>query len=110
MDLKVNQLQQLTQMEAPKNNTPAQEDFKFTLIRNIDESELQEKLSALMKDIEEYDHPHPGIRMYYSIILYSFWIGRVRDFGEDTMAILNSGSHAVISYDKSVLLKLRTPF
>lgn len=64
----------------------------------------------LMKDIEEYDHPHPGIRMYYSIILYSFWIGRVRDFGEDTMAILNSGSHAVISYDKSVLLKLRTPF
>ena len=53
MDLKVNQLQQLTQMEAPKNNTPAQEDFKFTLIRNIDESELQEKLSALMKDIEE---------------------------------------------------------
>ena len=53
MDIKVNQLQQLTQMEAPKNSTPQNEDFKFTLIRNIDESELQDKLASLMKDIEE---------------------------------------------------------
>lgn len=53
MDIKVNQLQQLTQMEAPKNNTPHEEDFKFTLIKNIDESELKDKLASLMKDIEE---------------------------------------------------------
>lgn len=53
MDIKVNQLQQLTQMEAPKNNVSKNEDFKFTLIKNIDETELKEKLSSLMKDIEE---------------------------------------------------------
>ena len=32
------------------------------------------------KSIDEYDHPHPGIRMYYSYIHYSYWIGRFRDF------------------------------
>lgn len=53
MDIKVNQLQQLTQMETPKNVTASNEDFKFTLIRNIEEDKLQEKLTSLMKDIEE---------------------------------------------------------
>lgn len=53
MDIKVDQLQQLTQMEAPKSNGVKNEDFKFTLIKNIEEDQLQEKLSALMKDIEE---------------------------------------------------------
>lgn len=53
MDIKVNQLQQLTQMEAPKNSQTQGEDFKFTLVKNIEEEQLQEKLSALMKDIEE---------------------------------------------------------
>lgn len=53
MDIKVNQLQQLTQMEAPKNSQVQGEDFKFTLVKNIKEEQLQEKLSALMKDIEE---------------------------------------------------------
>ncbi len=53
MDIKVNQLQQLTQMEAPKNSVATNEDFKFTLVKNIEESQLQEKLTALMKDIEE---------------------------------------------------------
>ena len=53
MDLKVSQLQQLTQMEAPKSTQGNGEDFKFTLIRNIEEDQLQEKLSSLMKDIEE---------------------------------------------------------
>lgn len=58
-----------------------------------------------IKDIDEYDHPHPGIRMYYSCILYSDWIGRIHGFGEDTLSILTSGSHAVIAYEKSVLDK-----
>ncbi len=53
MDIKVNQLQQLTQVEAPRTQEKTGEDFKFTLVRNIEESQLQEKLSALMKDIEE---------------------------------------------------------
>ena len=53
VDIKVNQLQQLTQAEAPKNNQATNEDFKFTLIKNIKDSELKDKLDGLMKDIEE---------------------------------------------------------
>lgn len=53
MDLKVNQLQQLTQMEAPTGKASGGEDFKFTLLKSIDRSDLQEKLTGLMKDIEE---------------------------------------------------------
>ncbi|MBR1816004.1 MAG: YaaR family protein [Lachnospiraceae bacterium] len=54
MDInRINQLQQLTQADAPKNNDKTNDDFRFTLVRNIEDSELQEKLSSLMKDIEE---------------------------------------------------------
>lgn len=53
MDIKINQLQQLTQSEAPKNNQTTNDEFKFTLIRNIKDSELQDKLGTLMKEIEE---------------------------------------------------------
>ncbi len=54
MELKVSQLQQLTQMEAPKNDAAAtDENFKFTLIKSLDKGELRDKLTSLMKDIEE---------------------------------------------------------
>ncbi|MBO5509952.1 MAG: YaaR family protein [Lachnospiraceae bacterium] len=53
MDIKVNQLQQLTQTEAPKNNQATNDEFRFTLIKNIQDSELQDKLGTLMKEIEE---------------------------------------------------------
>ena len=53
MDIKVNQLQQLTQTEAPKNNQTTNDEFRFTLIKNIQDSELQDKLGTLMKEIEE---------------------------------------------------------
>lgn len=53
MDLRVNQMtpQQPveTQTQAPKGD----DSFKFTLVSHIESSELQEKLSSLMKDIEE---------------------------------------------------------
>ena len=52
-NMKVSQLQQLTQMEAPKNTKASNEDFKFTLIRNIDRADLKEKLTGLMREIEE---------------------------------------------------------
>ena len=51
-NVKISQLQQLTQMEAPKSQA-TDEEFKFTLIRNIDKADLKEKLTGLMKDIEE---------------------------------------------------------
>ena len=52
-NVKISQLQQLTQMEAPKSQKATDEEFKFTLIRNIDKADLKEKLTGLMKDIEE---------------------------------------------------------
>lgn len=51
MDLKINQLQQINQIE-PK--APVQEtdgSFKFTLISNIQEHELQARLNFLMEEI-----------------------------------------------------------
>ena len=52
-NVKISQLQQLTQMEAPKSQKTTDEEFKFTLNRNIDKADLKEKLTRLMKDIEE---------------------------------------------------------
>ena len=53
MDLRINQLTGQapvdTQTQAPKGDDA----FKFTLVSHIENSELQEKLSGLMKDIEE---------------------------------------------------------
>lgn len=54
MDIKVNQMQQINQME---NRTPAPESdgsFKFTLISNIQEHELQERLNFMMKEIIQH--------------------------------------------------------
>lgn len=55
------------------------------------------------KEIDEYDHPHPGIRMYYSYILYAYWLGETHGFNDSTLMILNSGCHAVIEYEKNIL-------
>lgn len=55
------------------------------------------------KEISEVDHPHPGIRMYYSVLLYSFWIGRIKGYSEDVLYTLSSGMHAVIAYESIVL-------
>ena len=51
MDIKVNQIQQITQPEQVK--APAQTDgnFKFTLISSIGEAALAEKLSGLLDEI-----------------------------------------------------------
>lgn len=61
--------------------------------------------SYMEKDIDEYDHPHPGIRMYYSIIFYFYWLIRFRGENEEVLTILESGSHAVVAYERQVLEK-----
>lgn len=51
MDIRVNQLQQLNQVE---NKAPVKESdgsFKFTLISNIEEQGLQERLTLMMEEI-----------------------------------------------------------
>ncbi len=51
MDIKVNQIQQPNRIEqkAPVQQTDG--NFKFTLISNIEEQELQARLNVLMEDI-----------------------------------------------------------
>lgn len=51
MDIKVNEVSAAQQVEAKKSVTSTDESFKFTLISNIEEKDLQEKLSNMMQEI-----------------------------------------------------------
>ena len=53
MDMRINQLTSQTPIENSTQTPKGDDSFKFTLISHIENSELQEKLSGLMKDIEE---------------------------------------------------------
>ncbi len=54
MDIKVKETQNINHVAAstPKNHD-VDSGFKFTLVSNIEKSELKDKLSSLMKDITE---------------------------------------------------------
>jgi hypothetical protein len=51
--MKVNQVQNQTPVESSTQTPKGDDSFKFTLVSHIENSELQEKLSGLMKDIGE---------------------------------------------------------
>lgn len=51
--MRVNQIQQTSQVTETTKVKEHDDSFKFQLISNIEEGQLQEKLSSLMKDIEE---------------------------------------------------------
>lgn len=51
MDIKVNQLQQITQPEAAAPVKESDGDFKFTLVSHVEEQELQARLNTLMEEI-----------------------------------------------------------
>lgn len=53
MDMRINQLTSQTSVENNTQTPKGDDSFKFTLISHIENSELQEKLSGLMRDIEE---------------------------------------------------------
>lgn len=54
MDIKINEMQQTTSAQGVQTKSAdVDSGFKFTLISNIDKKDLAEKLSLLMKDIEE---------------------------------------------------------
>lgn len=53
MDIKVNQLQQLTQVDSRPQTTESDGSFRFTLLSNIQEQELQACLSNMMQDITQ---------------------------------------------------------
>lgn len=54
MDLKVNQMQQINQMEQTEQAKAPDDTFKFTLISAIEDSELKEHLNLMMTDIIQH--------------------------------------------------------
>lgn len=66
---------------------------------NRDFSNYQEK------DIESYDHPYPGIRMYYCSLAICDLLIRVKGDNELTRELISSGFDAMISYEKRALGK-----
>ena len=50
---RINEVNQVQMTEATKSQDKVDGDFKFTLASAIDDAELQEKLTGLMKDIDE---------------------------------------------------------
>ncbi|MDF2870851.1 MAG: hypothetical protein K0R05_2426 [Anaerocolumna sp.] len=54
MDIKVNQLQAINQVEAKAPLPEADGSFKFTLISNIEEQGLKERLNLMMEDIIQH--------------------------------------------------------
>ena len=54
MDIKVNDVSKIQQVEEPTKSVDSGDDsFKFTLISNIEEQDLQERLSGMMEEITE---------------------------------------------------------
>ena len=52
MDIKVNDVSKIQQVEEPTKSVDSGDDsFKFTLIGNIEEKDLQEKLNSMMEQI-----------------------------------------------------------
>lgn len=51
MDIKVNQLTQVSQVQQAPKETTADGSFKFTLASRVEEQELQARLTALMEEI-----------------------------------------------------------
>ena len=52
MYIKVNDVSKIQQVEEPTKSVDSGDDsFKFTLIRNIEEKDLQEKLNSMMEEI-----------------------------------------------------------
>lgn len=49
MDIKINDIQTSSSVQQVKNTESTDSSFKFTLISNIEEKDLQEKLGSMME-------------------------------------------------------------
>ncbi len=54
VDIKVNQMQSVTQVDTRNQITENDGSFKFTLISNIEEQDLQSRLNFMMKEIIQH--------------------------------------------------------
>ena len=53
MDIKVNDIKPSSQVQSVKSTASSDDSFKFTLISNIEEKDLQEKLGNMKQEITE---------------------------------------------------------
>ena len=53
MDIKVNDIKASSQIQSVNSTASSDDSFKFTLISNIEEKDLQEKLGNMMQEITE---------------------------------------------------------
>ena len=53
MDIKVNDIKASSQIQSVKSTASSDDSFKFTLISNIEEKDLQEKLGNMIQEITE---------------------------------------------------------
>ncbi len=53
MDLRVNQMQNINQVNQPNKAGESDGSFKFTLVSHIEEQELQERLSVMLEEITQ---------------------------------------------------------
>ena len=53
MDIKVNDIKASSQIQSVKSTASSDDSIKFTLISNIEEKDLQEKLGNMMQEITE---------------------------------------------------------
>ena len=51
MDIKIDNIQQTTQIQQSQNNQEVSGDFKFTLTSKIEDASLAERLNLMMQDI-----------------------------------------------------------
>lgn len=55
------------------------------------------------RDIMEYNHPYPGIRMHYTIVAMIDMICSNKELNDGLRSVFYSGYHIIISYERKVL-------
>ena len=68
MDIKINDIQTSSSVQQVKNTESTDSSFKFTLISNIEEKDLQEKLGSMMEQITEQGEKIKDMRKYRELV------------------------------------------
>ncbi len=109
MDIKINQTTPIAQTEAPAQVQADDGEFKFTLISNIEEKDLQNKLSSLMDEITTQGKKlaeHMDVRdmKHYRELVKSFMnevVSRSHEFSRENF-LDRKGRHRVYGIVKLV--------
>lgn len=113
MDIRVNQMQQVNQPEMKNNVQESDGTFKFTLISNIEEQGLGERLAVMMSEITEHGKKlgkHMDVRdmKRYRALIKEFMneiVSRSHEFSRENF-LDRKGRHRVYGMVKLVDKKL----